>query len=111
MLTGTLWTEDRRGLVMTGVAGAWVVEVRSVLVRAASTERLTPRPRGDESEVLGSELKESSCTCEEDAAAGRIEDQLGPPKTPWMVWMRWEGTVRAIVVDDEVSILLVGALK
>ena len=63
-------------------------------VRVASMDRLTTRPR----EVFGSELKDNSwILCDEDPEAGRIEDQLGPPKTPWMVWMRWDEIVRAMV--------------
>lgn len=91
MLTGTLWIDDLRGRVMTGVAGA----EDGIAVRAARTERLTPRPRRDDKEVFGREVKEDSCVADE-PLAGRIEDQLGLPKTPWMVWMRWEGKTRAM---------------
>ena len=97
MLTGTLVTDDRLGLVVTGVAGGSMADGGAA--RDARTERLTPRARGDVSEVFGSELNESSCMYEDDAPdAGRIEDQLGPPKTPWIVWMRCEEMVRAIAV-------------
>jgi hypothetical protein len=106
VLTGELapWMDDLRGRVTTGVwVEGVVVVVEGTTVRAERrVERLDglPRLRTEAArEVFGSELKESSC--EWDAAdAGRIEDQLGLPKTPWMVWMRWAGTTRAMRLRD-----------
>lgn len=50
-------------------------------VRAERTERFTPL----EYEMFGSDAKEDACA---EDTVGTTEAKLGPPKVPWMVWMR-----------------------
>lgn len=97
MLTGTLRTDDLRGRVMTGVGGApdWA-DSDAAAVRAASIDRLAPRPREDASIAFGVALNDE----ESYADAPASDDQLGPPNTPWM---RWEGATRAIKILDRVE--------
>jgi len=102
VLTGTfaLWIEVLRGLVTTGVDGTDGIAVRTERTAAM----LVPLSRMDDREALGSELKDDSCDMDV-PLAGRIEDQLGLPKTPWMDWMRCAGMVRAmILVTENVSV-------
>lgn len=82
--------DDLRGLVTTGVCGDdSEAEPDGAAERAARTERpVLPRPRKDVRDVLGMELNEDISSEWDAPLAGRIEDQLGLPKTPWMVWMR-----------------------
>ena len=39
--------------------------------------------------MLGRDANEDACA---DEMAGTTEAKLGPPKVPWMEWIRWAGT-------------------